>query len=79
MDEKQKKLRKMATWTVAVFATIFAVTFAVLWLPLYNTSSSAFAAIGNVFSKAWLIIVLDLVLCVGAYIGYRFYLNSKKS
>jgi hypothetical protein len=78
MDEKQKKLKKMATWTVAVFATIFAVTFAVLWLPVYKTSNSALSAIGAIFSEAWLIIVIDLVLCVGAFFGYKFYLSSKK-
>jgi hypothetical protein len=78
MDEKSKKLRKMATWTIAVFATIFAVTFAVLWLPVYKTSSSAIAAIGSIFSSAWLIIVIDLVLCAGAFFGYKFYLQGKK-
>jgi hypothetical protein len=78
MDEKKKKLKKMATWTIAVFATIFAVTFAVLWLPVYSLSSTALSAIGSIFSKAWLIILLDLVLCVGAYLGYKFYLDSKK-
>ena len=78
MDEKKKKLRKMATWTTAVFATIFAVTFAVLWLPVYNISSSAISAIGTIFSQAWLIIVIDLVLCGGAFLGYKFYLDSKK-
>ena len=77
MDNK-KQLRKMATWTVAVFATIFAVTFAVLWLPVYKISNSAFSAIGAIFSQAWLIIVIDLVLCVGAFFGYKFYLSSKK-
>ena len=78
MDDKKKKLRKMATWTVAVFATIFAVTFAVLWLPIFKLSNSALSAIGAIFSEAWLIILVDLVLCVGAYVGYRFYLDNKK-
>jgi hypothetical protein len=78
MDEKSKKLRKMATWTIAVFATFFAVTFAVLWLPLYKTSSSAIAAIGSIFSSAWPIIVIDLVVCAGVFFGYKFYLQRKK-
>jgi cytochrome b subunit of formate dehydrogenase len=78
MDDKKKKLRKMATWTIAVFATIFAVTFAVLWLPVFKLSSSALSAIGTIFSEAWLIILVDLVLCVGAYVGYKLYLDSKK-
>jgi hypothetical protein len=78
MDDKKKKLKKMATWTIAVFATIFAVTFAVLWLPTYKLSSTALATIGAIFSEAWLIILIDLVLCGGAYFGYKFYLDSKK-
>ena len=78
MDDNKKKLRKMATWTIAVFATIFAVTFAVMWLPVYKISNSAMSAIGTIFSQAWLIIVIDLVLCVGAFFGYKLYLSSKK-
>jgi len=77
MDEKTKKLKRMATWTIAVFATIFAVTLAVLWMILYRGGGSAFETIGLVFRQAWLIIVIDLVLCVGAYLGYRYYLNAK--
>jgi hypothetical protein len=78
MDEKKMKLKKMATWTAAVFATIFALTFAILWLPMYTISSGPFETIGKIFASGWLILVLDLVLCVGAYLGYKFYLDSKK-
>jgi hypothetical protein len=78
MDDKKKKLRKMATWTIAVFATIFAVTIAVLWLPIYPASSGAFDALGKVFSAGWLILLIDLVLCVLAYFGYSVYLKNKK-
>ena len=78
MDDKNKKLKRMATWTAAIFATIFAVTFAVLWLPMYVVSSSALATIGAIFSKAWPIILIDLVLCAGVFLGYKYYLDSKK-
>ena len=78
MDEKKKKLRKMATWTVAIFATIFAVTFAVLWLPLYGSSGNAISAVGSVFVVAWPILLIDLVLCAGLYFGYSAYLNRQK-
>ena len=77
MDEKKRKLRRMATWTVAIFATIFAVTFAVLWLPFYQASGDAIGAIGSAFSAGWLVIVVDLVLCVGLYFGYSVYMNRK--
>ena len=68
----------MATWTMAVFATIFAVVMAVLWIPLYGAGASAFAAIGQAFAAGWMIILLDLVLCVGTYLGYSYYVNRKK-
>lgn len=78
MDEKSNKLRRMAAWTIAIFATILAVAFAVLWLPIYPQSRDAMAAIGQVFASGWLILVLDLVLCVAVFIGYRLYLNNQK-
>ncbi len=78
MDVKSKKLKKMATWTIAIFATIFAVTFAVLWLVNFKGSGSSLATVGSIFSQAWLIIVIDLVLCVGAFVGYKYYLDAKK-
>ncbi len=78
MDEKNKKLRRMATWTIAIFATIFAVTFAVLWLVSNHQGASAFGTLGTVFQRGWVILALDLVLCAGAFVGYRYYLNAKK-
>jgi hypothetical protein len=78
VDEKTKKLKKMATWTIAIFATIFAVTFAVLWMVSYPLNSSAFGTIGSVFSKGWLILVLDALLCAGAFFGYKMYLDARK-
>ncbi len=78
MTENKKQLKKMATWTIAVFATIFAVTFATLWLVNYPLSSSAMDAIGKVFSAGWMILLADLVLCVLAYVIYSLYLKNKK-
>ena len=78
MNENSKKLKKMATWTIAVFATIFAIVMAVLWIPLYGVSGSAFGAIGQSFAAGWMVLLLDLVLCVGTYLGYSYYVNRKK-
>lgn len=78
MDEKKKKLKKVATWTIAVFGTIFAVTFAVLWLPIYQMSKNALDAVGKVFASGWPIMVIALVLCVATYVGYSIYLKNKK-
>ena len=77
MDEKKKILKKMATWTIAIFATVFAVTFAVLWLVNYPLSTSGMDAIGKVFATGWPILVADLVLCVLVYAGYSFFTNKK--
>jgi zinc transporter ZupT len=78
MNDNSKKLKKMSTWTIAVFATIFAVVMAVLWIPLFNAGVSAITAIGQAFAAGWLIFVVVAVLCIAAYFGYKFYLNSKK-
>ena len=78
MDEKSNKLRKMAAWTIAIFATILAIAFAVLWLPIYPQSNNAMAALGQVFASGWLVLVLDLVLCAGVYFGYRYFVNSQR-
>ncbi|HEY5271174.1 MAG TPA: hypothetical protein VII97_12615 [Anaerolineales bacterium] len=78
MNDKSKKLRRIASWTAAIFATIFAVVMTVLWIPLYNAGASAFAAIGQAFAAGWVLILVVLVLCVGVYVVYSIYLNSKK-
>lgn len=78
MNDKSKKLKKMATWTIAVFATIFAVVMAVLWIPLFNAGASAFAAVGQAFAAGWLIFVVVAILCIAVYFGYKAYLGRKK-
>ena len=78
MDEKNIKLRKMAAWTIAIFATILAIAFALLWLPIYPQSNNAMAALGQVFASGWLVLVLDHVLCAGVYFGNRYFVNSQR-
>ena len=77
MDDRTKKIKKMATWTLAVFATVFAVVMAVLWIPLYSSGTPAFAAIGKALVEGWLMIVIALLLCVGTYLGYSLYVKRK--
>ncbi len=78
MDEEKKKLKRMATWTITVFAAVFAITFAVLWLVNYPLSANGIDAIGNVFATGWPIFLADLVLCLLVYGGYSLYLNKNK-
>ena len=79
MNDTKKKLSKMATWTVAVFATIFAVAAAVMWLVYYpTTAGSSWNVLGAVMKAGWPIFVLDIVLCVGVYFGYKLYLGRKQ-
>jgi len=79
MDEKKTKLRRMAVWTIVIFAAIFASVVAALWMAIYNMGGvSAGGALGHAFASGWLILLIDLILCAGAYFGYRYYLNSKK-
>jgi hypothetical protein len=79
MDEKKTKLRRMAVWTIAIFAAIFASVVAALWLASFNSgATSAFDALGKAFASAWPILLIDLVLCAGVYAGYSYYLSRQK-
>jgi uncharacterized integral membrane protein len=78
MNENAKKLKKMATWTIAIFAAILAIVLAVLWIINFPISNSAFDALGKAFKLGWPILLLDLVLCAGVYVGYSSYLKNKK-
>jgi hypothetical protein len=78
MNDNSKKLKKMAIWTAAIFATIFAVVMAVLWIPLFNAGASAIGAVGQAFAEGWLIFLIALLLCVLTYTGYSYYIKRKK-
>jgi hypothetical protein len=78
MDNK-KKLARMATWTIAVFATVFAVTTAAIWLVKYpTTAGSTWNVLGAVLASGWMIYLIAAVLCFVAYFGYKLYLDRKK-
>ncbi len=79
MDDNSKKLKKMATWTVAIFATVFAIVMAALWIPIYGAGTPAFPAIGRALAEGWVLILLTLVLCVGSYLGYSYYIKRKNN
>ena len=79
MNDNSKNLKKMATWTIAVFATVFALTTAVIWLVTYPTmTGSSWSVLGAVLGSGWLIYVVAALLCVAAYFGYKLYLDRKK-
>lgn len=77
VNNNTNKLKKMAIWTVAIFATIFAVVMAVLWIQLYNAGSPAINAIGQAFAEGWVMILIAIVLCGGTYFGYYIYVSRK--
>jgi hypothetical protein len=69
----------MAVWTTVIFAAIFASVLEALWVALYNMGSvSAPGALGQAFGSGWPILLIDLVLCAGVYIGYSYFLNHQK-
>ena len=77
MNENSKKIKKFAVWTIAIFATIFAVVMTVLWLPLYNAGATAMSAIGQAFSAGWMIFLVVAILCLMAYFGYKLIISRK--
>jgi hypothetical protein len=78
MNDNSKKLKKMATWSIAVFATVFAIVMAALWIPLFSAGTSPLAAVGQAFAAGWVIFLVVAILCFAAYFGYKYYLNRKK-
>jgi uncharacterized RDD family membrane protein YckC len=71
MDEKKKKLNRMAIWTITIFATVFAIVLAVLWLV-------SGGSLGTALTAGWPILLLVAVICIVVYFGYRFILLRKK-
>lgn len=71
MDETKKKLRRMAIWLIAVFATAFAIVVTVLYLV---SRGNIWIALG---SSWWLILILG-VICIAAYYIYKMILAKKK-
>lgn len=79
MDDKNKKLRRMAIWTIAIFATVFAVFMATFWMLTFPvTGGSAVGVLMTALGSGWPIFLIAAVLCLGTYFGYRMYLNKKK-
>lgn len=70
MDEK-KRLRRMAIWMIAVFATAFAIVLTVLYLVAGNNILLA-------LSGGWWLILLIGVICLAGYFGYKMYLSRAK-
>jgi hypothetical protein len=79
MNDKSKQLKKMATWTIAVFATVFAVVMALFWLLVYPvTAGSVWNVLGAALRAGWLIFVIAAVVCLATFFSYKFYLERKK-
>jgi len=81
MDQNKSKLRRMAVWTIVIFAAIFASVMAALWIAEYNGgagSGSSFGALGQSFGSGWPVLLVDLILCAAVYFGYRYFLLRKK-
>lgn len=78
MDYKQRKLNRMATWTITVFATAFAVVMSVMWLVKYPvTAGSTFHILMQVLGSVWTIVLVTAVLCILAYFLYSYYLDRR--
>jgi hypothetical protein len=78
MDYKQRKINRMATWTITVFATAFAVVMSVMWLVKYPiTAGSSFHIVMEVLGSVWVIVLVTAVLCILAFIGYSYYLDRR--
>ncbi len=79
MDEKKLLLKKMASWTITIFAAVFSVVMAVMWLVTYpQFAGSPLKVLGAAFGEVWYVILVAAGLCILAYFGYTLYLKRKK-
>jgi hypothetical protein len=78
MDANSKKLKTMATWTIAVFATVFAVFMSLFWLLNYELGVTAWKVLLAAFATGWPIFLITAVLCLVIYFSYNYYLVHKK-
>ncbi len=78
MDNKDKRIRRMALWTITVFATVFSLIMAVLWLFFWPyTGDRLEAIILSLRSGAPIYLVVGF-LCIATFVGYQYFANRKK-
>ncbi|MBN2388072.1 MAG: hypothetical protein JXB85_13730 [Anaerolineales bacterium] len=78
MTDEKKKIHRMATWTITIFATVFSVVIATLWLIVYPVAETPLQGILIAIGSGWPIYVSVGLFCIATFIAYRLYLNRKK-
>ena len=78
MDNKDKGIRRMAIWTITVFATVFSIVMAVLWLFFWPYTGDRLQAISLSLSSGAPIYLVVGFLCIATFFGYHFFTNRKK-
>lgn len=72
MDEKLKKVRKFGLWLVVIFAVVFAVVTAIMYMMVQPLAGGAgIAAVGQAIAQSWLIYLITAVILLAAYFIYR--------
>ncbi len=77
MDDSKRRIQRMAVWTITVFATVFSVTMALLWLLVGPLADSALQRVWLVFSFGWPVFLLSGGLCAAAFLIYRRFFSKK--
>ncbi len=78
MDDKKLLLKKMASWTITIFAAVFSVVMAVMWLVTYpRFTGNPLKVLEAAFGEVWYVILVAAGLCILAYFGYTLYLKKK--
>jgi len=68
MDDNSKKLKTMATWTIAVFATVFAVFMPLFWQFNYRLGAPIWNILLATFATGWPIFLATAVICLAIYL-----------
>ena len=78
MDSRDKRTRRMAIWTITVFATVFSVIMAVFWLFFWPTTGDRLEAISLSLGSGAPIFLVVGFLCLATYFGYHMFISRKK-
>lgn len=72
MDEKLKKVRKFALWLVVLFAVVFAVVTAIMYMMVQPLAGGAgIAAVGQAIAQSWQIYLITAAILLVAFFVYR--------
>jgi hypothetical protein len=68
----------MAIWTITVFATVFSIIMALMWLLFWPSTGDRITAVTLALRAGAPIFLVVGFLCLATFIAYQFFAGRKK-